>query len=132
MKNTITFRALKEGALAYAKEVELNQFITYGAVAAALLAENGQVYYGISLDTACSMGFCAEHGAVADMLKHGVVHVEKMIAVTAAGVVVPPCGRCRELLSQLTIENANTQVMVDEETVVPLHTLLPYDWKTNK
>ncbi|WHT39315.1 cytidine deaminase [Myroides sp. mNGS23_01] len=123
------FSVLKEQALAYAKHREINNFITCGSVAAAILTGEGKVYVGISIDTACSMGFCAEHGAVAEMLKHQEVKIEKVIAVTDSGTIVPPCGRCRELMSQLTQENNLTQVMINEDTIVTLESLLPADWK---
>lgn len=125
----IAFEELKERARIYAKERELNRFITFGSVAAALLTDKGNVYLGISLDTACSMGFCAEHAAVAEMLKYGEFRVVKVLAVTENGEVVPPCGRCRELLTQLAPENYHAQVMVDSQTVFTLKELLPYDWK---
>lgn len=40
-----------------------------GGVAAAIETVAGNVYTGICVDTHCSMGFCAEHAAVAEMLK---------------------------------------------------------------
>ncbi|WP_353103206.1 cytidine deaminase [Myroides odoratus] len=123
------FSVLKEHALAYAKHREINNFIACGSVAAAILTAEGKVHVGISIDTACSMGFCAEHGAVAEMLKHREVRIEKVIAVTDSGTIVPPCGRCRELMSQLTQENNQTQVMINEDTIVTLESLLPADWK---
>ncbi len=75
------------------------------------------------------MGFCAEHSAIAEMLKHREVQIEKLIAVTENGEVVPPCGRCRELVTQVSLENYNTQVMVNADTVVTMKDLLPFDWK---
>ncbi len=35
-----------------------------------------------------------------------------IVAVTSAGTVIPPCGRCRELLWQLNGENADTTLVV--------------------
>jgi hypothetical protein len=40
-----------------------------GGVAAAILTASGAVYTGICIDARCGMGFCAEHSAVAEMLK---------------------------------------------------------------
>ena len=42
---------------------------TSGSVASALITEAGNVHTGICIDTECSLGFCAEHAAVAEMLK---------------------------------------------------------------
>lgn len=127
---TVEFSELRDQALAYAKYQEVNRFVAFGSVASAILTKTGKVYVGISIDTACSMGFCAEHAAIAEMLKHQEVHIEKLIAVTESGDVVPPCGRCREFVTQLSPDNYNAQVMVDQQTVVTMKELLPYDWKT--
>lgn len=100
-----------------------------GGVGAALLSESGTVYVGVCIDTACSMGFCAEHAAAAAMVTAGENRVLKMIAVNSDGRILPPCGRCREFISQLHDENLATEVLVADEVVVPLKDLLPYDWR---
>ncbi|MCY4778903.1 hypothetical protein ORI89_04525 [Sphingobacterium sp. UT-1RO-CII-1] len=123
------FRELKQQALTYAKHRELNKFISFGSVAAAILTSKGNVYVGVSIDTACSMGFCAEHAAIAEMLKNQEVKIEKLIAVTESGDIVPPCGRCREFITQLSQDNHNALVMVDSHTTLTILDLLPYDWK---
>lgn len=116
----------------YAKPSIINDYIECGYVAAALEAEDGEIYTGISIDTACSLGFCAKHGAVAELLKAGKSVIKSMVAVDSAGNVVPPCGRCRELVSQLSNKNKQTLVGVDNETQVTLEQLMPYDWKATQ
>jgi cytidine deaminase len=100
-----------------------------GGVGAALLSESGHVYTGVCIDTACSMGFCAEHAAAGAMITAGENRVLKMIAVGCDGEIMPPCGRCREFISQLHNENLSTEVMVAKGLVVTLEQLLPYDWR---
>jgi cytidine deaminase len=75
------------------------------------------------------MVFCAEHAAAAAMITAGESHILKMIAVDWDGSIMPPCGRCREFIGQICAENAQTQVMVAENTVLTLKELLPCDWK---
>lgn len=75
------------------------------------------------------MGFCAEHAAAAVMVTHGENHVLKMIAVGRRGNIMPPCGRCREFISQLHADNLKSEVMVDSDTVVTIKELLPHDWR---
>ncbi len=113
----------------YAKPVTFNGYIECGHVAAALETEDGAIYSGISIDSACSLGFCAEHAAVAEMLKNGQSVIKAIVAVGSSGNVVPPCGRCRELLSQLSDKNKATLVGVNNTTQVTLEQLIPYDWK---
>ncbi|MGU3375332.1 cytidine deaminase family protein [Chryseobacterium sp. M5A1_1a] len=120
---------LKEIAGQFAKATALNDFIEYGGVAAAIETVAGNVYTGISIDTACSMGFCAEHSAVAEMLKNGERYIKAVVAVGNDGNAVPPCGRCRELMSQLSKENLNAIIEVKNNVFVTLKELMPYDWK---
>ncbi|WET47488.1 cytidine deaminase [Chryseobacterium indologenes] len=120
---------LKEIASQFAKSKTLNDFIEYGGVAAAIETAAGNVYTGISIDTACSMGFCAEHSAVAEMLKNGEYHIKAVVAVGNDGNAVPPCGRCRELISQLSKDNLNAIIEVKNGVFVSLKELMPYDWK---
>lgn len=122
---------LKEIAMQFAKATTLNNFVAYGDVAAAIETVKGNIYTGISIDTACSMGFCAEHSAVAEMLKHNEYQIKSFVAVDGSGNAVPPCGRCRELISQLAEENCNAIVEVTNGVFTTLDKLLPYDWKKN-
>lgn len=123
---------LIEVAKLYAKPATFNGYIETGHIAAALETQDGEIYSGISIDSACSLGFCAEHAAVADMLKDGKSVIKAIVAVDATGCIVPPCGRCRELLSQLSEKNQATIVGVDENTHVTLAQLMPYDWKSTR
>lgn len=120
---------LKKIALKVATPKQLNNYVCYGQVGAAIQAHSGNIYTGVSIDTACSLGFCAEHAAVAEMLKHGESQVKAFVAVDSQGNALPPCGRCRELISQLNIHNRNALVEVENGVIVSLAQLLPYDWK---
>lgn len=101
-----------------------------GGVGAALQTAAGNVYTGVCIDTASSMGFCAEHAAAAAMVTHGENHIVKVVAVNWNGKILPPCGRCREFLNQLCDENTKALVKISEEKVMTLGELLPYDWRT--
>ena len=96
-----------------------------GGVAAALETAAGNVYTGICVDTQCSMGFCAEHAAVAEMLKARESEIRTIVAVTSPEGILPPCGRCRELLWQVNERNCETRVIVGADKVVTLADLLP-------
>lgn len=100
--------------------------VTSGTVAAALLSRSGALYTGICIDTSSSLGFCAEHAAVAEMLKAREAEVGMVVAVSSAGDVLPPCGRCRELLWQLSPANSETQVVLGPDEQRSLRELLPY------
>ena len=118
---------LKDIAAATLSPRQVSGDIEVGGVAAALVTDKGNVYRGICIDTACSMGFCAEHAAIAAMLTAGEDKVAQIVAVNWDKTVLPPCGRCREFLLQLG--NPETQVLVAEDTAVPVKELLPYSWQ---
>lgn len=128
MITTASFDELYERAREVLNPRRLSRFGEAGSVGAALLTEDGRVYVGVCIDTMCSLGFCAEHGAAAAMVTAGESRVMRMVAVDADGSVLPPCGRCRELVSQLHDENLATEVLVAEGVVRTLSELLPHDW----
>jgi cytidine deaminase len=100
---------------------------TAGAVGCALITRRGNLYTGICLEVACGIGFCAEHGAIAEMLKARETVIDRLVAVGARGILMP-CGRCRELMVQVSRENVQTQVVVDAQIALPLGELLPHRW----
>ena len=101
--------------------------LTAGAVAAALVTEAGNLYTGINLDLACGIGFCAEHSAVAEMLKQRETVIRRIVAVDEARIVAP-CGRCRELLVQVDKRNMDCVVLLPDGVAVTLRELLPNAW----
>jgi cytidine deaminase len=125
----MTFEELYKEAVAVLKPRRLSDYAEAGGVGAALLTSSGKVYVGVCIDTACSMGFCAEHAAAAAMVTAGESQVLKMVAVDWDSSVLPPCGRCREFISQLDPENIFAEVMVAKEKIVKLQDLLPHDWR---
>ncbi|HHX63351.1 MAG TPA: cytidine deaminase, partial [Chloroflexi bacterium] len=122
------FDELYDRARAVINPRKLSETAEAGGVGAAILAADGNVYTGVCIDTACSMGFCAEHAAAAAMVTAGESRVLKMIALDWDGSVLPPCGRCREFISQLHPENRNAEVMVAKDVIVTLRELLPHHW----
>ena len=110
---------------------QLSSAAEAGSVAAALLTDSGQIYTGICIETKCSMGFCAEHAAAA-MITAGESHVVKMVAINKRGNVLPPCGRCREFISQLNDKNIEADVLINRKKSMKLKELLPYDWREAK
>ncbi len=98
-------------------------------VGCALITEKGKIFTGVSLDLSCGIGFCAEHTAISQMITQtDETHVIIIVAVSSEGVI-PPCGRCRELLNVLDIRNKNTEVVITEGKKVKLSELLPYSWE---
>ena len=71
---------------------KLSEYADAGGVGAAILTQSGTVYTGVCIDTACSMGFCAEHAAAAAMVTlaaGAVVSVDEEVLV-GVSVAAPP------------------------------------------
>lgn len=115
-------------ALRTVKPIKLKKHGEAGHVGCALETINGAVFTGICIDVPCSIGICAEQAAIAEMLKNGETKIKRIVAVYEDGSILPPCGRCRELISQLDVYNENTIVAVDYEQEVRLKELLPERW----
>ena len=128
----ISFDELYERAKAVLNPRRLSEHTEAGGVGAALFSAGGNVYLGVCIDTGSSMGFWAEHAAAGAMVTAGESQVVKMVAVGWDGRIMPPCGRCREFISQLHGMNMEAEVLVAEGVVVRLRELLPYDHKRQK
>jgi cytidine deaminase len=108
---------------------ELTGDCVIGEVGAALLTADGNLYVGVSISAACGIGFCAEHSAIATMITAGETQVQKAVAVTSKGRVIPPCGRCREFFYQIDRGNLKTEIILDADRSVLLEALLPERWQ---
>lgn len=113
------------------KERELSSLVEAGSVSAALLTEKENIYVGVCIDTACSLGMCAERNAIANMITNGENSICRIIAVNRSGKAIPPCGACREFMTQLLPESYRSiEIMLDyeKEKVVTLGELTPEWW----
>ena len=103
----------------------LSEYASCGHVGCALLTKAGNIYTGISIDSNCALGNCAEYAAIAEMLKNDESEVDKIVAYYAKGKIYAPCGRCRELIRMVNTKNLETKVMVEEDKIYKLKDLLP-------
>jgi cytidine deaminase len=101
----------------------------FGDVASVLVTDDGQLFDGVCLDTASGTGFCAEHAAVAAMVTAGRYRISRIVAVwrdeDGTLYVLPPCGRCREFISQVDPANLDTQVVLGRDDRAAVRDLLP-------
>lgn len=125
------FEVLKEIAKKLAGDKVVSNYVRCGHVACALLTDKGNVYTGISINAKCGIGFCAEHSAIADMLKAGESKIVKLVSASENSVVVP-CGRCLEFIRQVNDENINAKVLLGNNEVKTVDTLLPVRWNLNE
>lgn len=112
----------------------ISPFIEGGQVAAAILTKKGNIYTGVCLDTASTLGICAERNAIFNMITNGDSQIEKILCVMSNGEVGTPCGACRELIMQLDKDSKDVQILIDKDNYksVTMQELMPNWWGTSR
>lgn len=107
----------------------VSPFIDAGAVSAGVLTKAGNIYVGVCIDTASTLGMCAERNAIANMITNGESQIDKVVAVMPDGKVGSPCGACREYMMQLDKNSGEIEILLDLESrkTIRLKELIP-DW----
>ncbi len=110
---------------------KLSRTVDAGGVSAAVESVSGKIYVGVCIDTACTLGICAERNAIFHMITNGENALRRVIAVNRSGKVIPPCGACREFMTQLMPDSyRSVEIMLDyeNEKIVTLGSLTPEWW----
>ena len=104
------------------------KLIYTGKVGAALITSRNNIFVGVSLGHYCGIGSCAEYQAIGNMISNGEKEIKKIVAITDKGKIIPPCGKCREMILQSCKKNKDTEVIISKIKKVKLKELLPYPW----
>lgn len=100
-------------------------------VGAALLCDGGRVYTGVNVENrSFGLTICAERNAIAAAVAAGeATFVALAIAGLDAAYPLPPCGACRQVISEFLPRDAPVYFRGrDSETVVTtVGSLLPHD-----
>lgn len=125
---------LYQAALTVQNERTISPFVDAGGVAAAILTKEGNIYVGVCIDTASTLGMCAERNAIANMITNGESKIEKVVAVMPDGKVGSPCGACREYMMQLDKDSGEIETLIDleHEKTIKLKELIPDWWGTER
>ncbi|MCP1159825.1 cytidine deaminase [Bacillus infantis] len=111
-----------------AKKARDKAYVPYSnfSVGAALLTEDGKVYHGCNIENAAySMCNCAERTALFKAYSEGDKKYTAMAVVADTERPVPPCGACRQVISELCpntmkVVLANLKGDINELTVEEL------------
>lgn len=122
---------LRKAAMAVMRPREISRLMEAGGVAAAVESASGKIYVGVCVDTACTLGVCAERNALFNMITNGEDAIRRVIALDRSGSALPPCGACREFMAQLMPDGYRSiEIMMDcaQNRVVTLGDLTPQWW----
>ncbi len=87
-----------------AKKARVKAYTPYSKfqVGAALLAEDGTIYHGCNIENAAySATNCGERTALFSAMAQGQTKFVKLAVVADTARPVPPCGVCRQVISEL-------------------------------
>ncbi len=112
----------------------ISPFIEAGGVAAAILTDQGNIYTGVCIDTASTLGMCAERNAIANMITNGESRIRKLACVMEDETVGSPCGACREYLMQLDQSSPSIEILtcLEPQKTITLDALIPNWWGTKR
>ena len=109
-----TWVSLYEAAKAVQHPRTVSSYIEAGGVAAAVESSSGRIYTGVCVDTACTLGICAERNAILNMITNGEDTIRRVLTIMRDGCTGPPCGACREMMTQLMPSRFGAiEVMID-------------------
>jgi cytidine deaminase len=95
----------------------------YHHIGAALRTKSGKVFSAVHLEAYVGrVAVCAEAIAIGMAAAAGDTDIDTIVAVNSNGRVIPPCGICRELISDYS---SDCQVIITEVEIVSISELLP-------
>lgn len=105
------------------------KLIDTGGVGSALTTSKGNLFQGVSMGFYCGIGSCGEYQAIGNMISNGEKEIKTIVAVVDDdGKIMPPCGKCREMIQMCCKKNKDTFVIISKSKKVKLNELLPYSW----
>lgn len=93
-----------------------------------MITSKNNLFSGVSIGHSCGIGSCAEYQAIGTMISNGEKEIKTIVAVTKNGRVIPPCGKCREMIYQTCKKNKDTWIIISNTKKVKLNALIPYSW----
>ena len=128
IKYNYMFQHLIQLAKSKIRTQESSGRITCGQVSAAIETSLGNLYSGVCIDSACSLGICAERNAIGTMVTESEFQITKLVCIKNESFILP-CGACLELILQLHPENNEAKVLINSSGESKMiKELLPQWW----
>lgn len=125
-----------EAAKKVLNDRQISEYVSAGCVSAAILSSSNKIYTGVCIDTASTLGICAERNAIFNMITNGESEIKKVLCLFQEENDIrdggAPCGACRELMVQLMPNGKykDIEIMKDfkKGTIMKLGDLTPEWW----
>lgn len=119
-----------------AKEIREKAYVPYSKfkVGAALLTKSGKIYTGCNIENAAyPVSCCAERVAIFNAIADGEMDFEEMAVVADTERPVPPCGSCRQVMSEFFDQQVHIHLtnLQDDVKTVTVEELLPFSFQTS-
>jgi cytidine deaminase len=113
-----------------ARGAKRNAYAPYSGfrVGAAVRGGRGGIYAGCNVENAAyPQGTCAEASAVAAMVAAGEHRIEEVLVVSDGEEPCPPCGGCRQILSEFAAGGVEVHLYTSEglHRTIALEDLMP-------
>ena len=114
-------------------EIRKHAYIPYCkfAVGAALRTKSGKVYTGCNIENAAyPVTCCAERVAIFKAISEGDLEFVEMAVAADTTRPVPPCGSCRQVMSEFFPKDMNIHLtnLNKEVTTFTMESLLPFSF----
>ncbi|WP_439647372.1 cytidine deaminase [Aquibacillus saliphilus] len=116
-----------------AKEIRMKAYTPYSKfkVGAALLTQSGKVYLGCNIENAAyPVTCCAERVAIFSAIADDETNFEELAVVADTKRPVPPCGSCRQVMSEFFDKNMkiHTSNLINDVKTIAMEELLPFSF----
>ncbi|MRH42444.1 cytidine deaminase [Aquibacillus halophilus] len=119
-----------------AKEIRTKAYTPYSKfkVGAALLTKSGKIYQGCNIENAAyPVSCCAERVAIFSAIANGEMDFEELAVVADTKRPVPPCGSCRQVMSEFFDKDMkiHTSNLTNDVKTMTMDELLPFSFNQN-
>ena len=111
-----------------AKAVSSKAYAPYSGfkVGAALLTKSGNIFTGCNIENASyGLSICAERTAIFKAISEGEREFSEIVIYVDSDQLFPPCGACRQVLSEFSKDLKVTIISNKEKSETTLKELLP-------